>query len=259
MNIEVDPDWWKDLFDEVYLLTDARSIGDTEITRREVDIFCNMIPFEKDHAILDLCGGQGRHSIELSRRGFSNCTVFDYSAPLLKIGAQNARCGKHRIEFVQGDARNTQLAASMFDCILILGNSLGYIPETDADLLILNESFRLLKSNGWLMIDVTDGKIVRENFTPNAWHEIDPGIVVCRQRQLKGSTICAREMVLRKETGLIRDKTYCVRLYESEGLVDMAARAGFTDISVHTDFSPHSKQGDLGFMNHRMLVTAKKL
>jgi len=25
MSFEVDPDWWKDLFDEVYLTTDARS------------------------------------------------------------------------------------------------------------------------------------------------------------------------------------------------------------------------------------------
>ncbi len=33
MTIDVDPDWWKTLFDEVYLMTDARSIGDEVITR----------------------------------------------------------------------------------------------------------------------------------------------------------------------------------------------------------------------------------
>lgn len=151
---------------------------------------------KSDHQILDLCGGQGRHSIELSRRGFSKCTVFDYSASLLKIGAQIARRNNHRIEFVQGDARDTQLASAVFDRVLILGNSLGYIPESDSDLMIVNESFRLLKPEGRMLIDVTDGNIVREKFTPNAWHEIDPDIVVCRQRQLMGTTICAREMVL---------------------------------------------------------------
>ena len=39
MEIEVDPDWWKTLFDEVYLITDARSVCDSELTRREVDVF----------------------------------------------------------------------------------------------------------------------------------------------------------------------------------------------------------------------------
>lgn len=258
MSIAVDPDWWKTLFDEVYLQTDARSIGDEKITRQEIDIFCNLIPLEVDHHILDLCGGQGRHSIELSRRGFNHCTVFDFSAPLLKIGARHARRNNHRIEFVRGDARDTRLAAAVFDRILILGNSLGYIPETDSDLMIVRESYRLLKSEGWLLIDVTDGKMVSDKFTPNAWHEIDPDIVVCRQRQLQGTTICARELVLSKKTGLIRDKTYCVRLYDPDDLIDLVSRAGFDDIRIHTDFSPHSVQGDLGFMNHRMLVTARK-
>ena len=32
MTIEVDPDWWKTLFDEVYLLTDARSVDDARVT-----------------------------------------------------------------------------------------------------------------------------------------------------------------------------------------------------------------------------------
>jgi D-alanine-D-alanine ligase len=40
MSIKVDPDWWKTLFDEVYLLTDARSVCDARITRREVDLIC---------------------------------------------------------------------------------------------------------------------------------------------------------------------------------------------------------------------------
>jgi hypothetical protein len=28
MTIQVDDNWWKDLFDEVYLITDARSVCD---------------------------------------------------------------------------------------------------------------------------------------------------------------------------------------------------------------------------------------
>ena len=54
MDITVNPDWWKSIFDEVYLLTDARSVGDEALTRREVDVICKMIPMQKHHKILDL-------------------------------------------------------------------------------------------------------------------------------------------------------------------------------------------------------------
>ena len=63
MTIEVNPDWWKSLFDEVYLKTDARSVCDGEITRREIDVVLDLLPIEPHHRILDLCGGHGRHSL----------------------------------------------------------------------------------------------------------------------------------------------------------------------------------------------------
>ena len=85
MNIKVNPDWWKTMFDEVYLLTDARSVCDPTITRREVDVICELLPIQGSHKILDLCGGHGRHSFELSRRGFEACTLLDYSQTLINI------------------------------------------------------------------------------------------------------------------------------------------------------------------------------
>ncbi len=36
--MKVDPDWWKKLFDDIYLVTDARSVCDDDITGREVDL-----------------------------------------------------------------------------------------------------------------------------------------------------------------------------------------------------------------------------
>ena len=58
MKIDVKPDWWKTLFDDVYLMTDARSVCDEEITRREVDAVCTLLAMAKADAILDLCGGR---------------------------------------------------------------------------------------------------------------------------------------------------------------------------------------------------------
>jgi len=258
MTIDVDPDWWKTLFDEVYLLTDARSVDDDRITRQEIDIFTTLIRLDLSERILDLCGGHGRHSIELHSRGFLDCTVLDYSQALLDIGANNAAEKGYAIRFIQGDARHTTFTSETFDHVLILGNSLGYIQDPSADLLILKESERLLKPQGCLLLDVTDGESVQTKISPLAWHQIGDDIVVCRQREVKNDIISAREMVLSKARGLIRDKTYCIRLYSADNLVALARSAGFDDVQIHTAASAMNCTEDVGCMNHRLVVSARK-
>ena len=258
MSIEVDSDWWKTLFDGVYLKTDARSVCDDALTAREVDLLCRLIPLRPGQNVLDLCGGQGRHSFELCRRGFSNCTVFDYSNALLKIGARNAARMNCAIGFVQGDARNIQMPSSSFNHVLILGNSLGYVGDTGGDLDIVKEAYRLLDKSGWIAVDVTDGHAVRQQFNPNAWHEIGEDLVVCRQRELQENRICARELVIDKKSGVVRDRTYGMRLYEGETLKALILKAGFGNVCLHNDFAAYRGDGDVGFMDHRMIVTAQK-
>jgi D-alanine-D-alanine ligase len=258
MTIDVDPDWWRTLFDEVYLVTDARSVGDDAVTRQEIDIFTRLVPMQPHERILDLCGGHGRHALELCRRGFEHCIVLDYSSVLLDIGRRDAGRDCGAVRFIQGDARRTALAGEAFDHVLILGNSLGYISETEADVSILQESRRLLKPRGWLLLDVTDGAAVRARIAPCAWHEIGEDVVVCRKRELTEKRICAREMVLSKRRGMIRDRTYCIRLYNAQELADLLDRAGFADVQLHSGGASLHHEEDVGCMNHRLLLTARK-
>jgi hypothetical protein len=65
-------------------------------------------------------------------------------------------------------------------------------------------------------------------------------------------------MVLSKCSGLIRDRTYAVKLYNAETIAALIEQAGFAVASVHTDFSSHRREGDYGFMNRRIIVTARK-
>ena len=258
MTLAVDPDWWKTLFDEIYLVTDARTVRDETLTQEEVDVFCDLVPMGPKVRILDLCGGQGRHAIELTRRGGGICTVLDYSPVLLTEGNQSA--GRHNlpVTFVQGDARQTPLAGSTFDVVLILGNSLGYSAEEDADLNILVESRRLLAPGGWLLLDVTDGGAVRQNLTPNAWHEIGDDVVVCRQREISANRVSARELVLSKSRGVIRDKTYSIHIYAPRELESLVARAGFVDVQINSHKAIRNNQEDRGCMNHRLIIVARR-
>jgi D-alanine-D-alanine ligase len=256
MSLTVDPDWWKTLFDEVYLATDARSVGDEELTRREAELVARLAELAPGQRVLDLCGGHGRHSRALTRRGLGACTVFDYSRPLLARGA--ALGAQSGIAWVQGDARELGFADASFDRVLVLGNSLGYQAGPADDRRILAEAFRVLASEGRVLLDLADGAAARACFTPTAWHE-QGDLVVCRQRELLPASIRAREMVVDKNIGLVRDRTYEIRLYAPDEVRALLRSAGFGGIEVLTDFSLHGEKGDYGFMNHRLMATGRKL
>lgn len=246
------------MFDEVYLLTDARSVCDQEITRKEVDIICEILPIRPEDKILDLCGGHGRHSLELCERGFDECTLVDYSQCLIEHASKQAEKYHYPIRFIQADARHPGLLPESFDHVLIMGNSLGYISVPDADKEIVSEAHRMLRFGGWLLADITNGEVVKNTFMPSAWHEIGDDMVVCRERELHGDRLHAREMVISKQRGIVRDETYAVRLYEPPEFEWLLGDVGFKNVKVHTDFSSHHAEGDYGFMNSRMFVTGQK-
>lgn len=258
MTIKVDPEWWKTMFDEFYLLTDARSVCDDEITGREVDLICQLLPIRSTHRILDLCGGHGRHSLELSRRGFSRCTLVDFSEFLLNRSRSLAREHNHILDCILADARRTGISSEVFDHVLIMGNSLGYLADPSADMQILIEARRVLRPGGWLLIDLADGSAIRGKFKPEAWHEIGDDILVCRRREMKADTVFLREVVLSKQSGLLRDRTYSIRFYEPREIHGLLGRLEFKDIRIITEFSARRDQGDYGFMNHRMIAIGQR-
>lgn len=256
--IKVAPDWWKTLFDETYLITDARTVCDEGLTCREVDFLEQVLKLEKSWPILDLCGGQGRHSLELSRRGFQDVTVLDYSKVLIDLGTERAQREGFNTRFVRKDARDTGLPSERFGVIMIIASSFGYFVDEGENEKILREAFRLLKQNGSLLLDIPHREYVLKNFVPQSWHEASEEIVVCRQRRLDGDVVYCREMVISKTKGMVRDATYCERLYSPEKITTLLTSAGFASVTIQKDFVSHGEKADYGLMTNRMIVIADK-
>ena len=258
MSIQVDSNWWQSLFDEIYLLTDARSVCDEKLTCQEVDFLVETLDWDKSSSILDLCGGQGRHSLELSRRGFTNVTVLDYSRYLVDLGAKRAKQEGLNTIFIQGDARNTGLPAQSYQFIIIMASSFGYFANEDENKKILNEAFRLLMPKGTLLLDLPDRDYVLRNFKPLSCHQVNEDITVSRERELGDDIIYSRERVTSEKRGCISDRTYCTRLYSPQKISDLMYSAGFSSITCQKDFMSREAEGDYGCMTNRMVVTANK-
>jgi len=174
--VRIDPNWWKDLFDEFYLRTDARSVDDERLTYREVDFLEEVFSFSKSEPILDLCGGQGRHALELSRRGFCQVVLLDYSETLVRIGKRKAAAEKLGTVFIRADARAAAFSSQTFRVVMILGSSFGYFIDETENRKMLQEAARILKPGGVLLMDLPDREYVLKHFKPVIRHRIDASL-----------------------------------------------------------------------------------
>jgi len=57
--IRVEHDWWKTLFDEVYLVTDAPFVCNPALTKREVDVIENVLGLNPQRAFLMCVAARG--------------------------------------------------------------------------------------------------------------------------------------------------------------------------------------------------------
>jgi D-alanine-D-alanine ligase len=252
-------DWWRRIFNSLYLKTDGDVVEDREITAREVDTIISILNPSYEDRILDLCCGQGRHSFELARRGFQNIEGLDRSHYLIQKAKINAKKEGLNLKFREGDARKLPYPPDTFDLVLILGNSFGYFDSVQEDLKVVKEVMKVLKPWGKLLIDVSDGEYLREHFQPRSWEWIDKKHFVCRERSLSidRQRLISREIISHVEKGVIVDQFYAERLYTKESLKELLEKAGFTDIQFHGAISPNSRRNqDLGMMEKRIIVTA---
>lgn len=253
----VPPDWWRSVFDSLYLKTDADVVDDQDITCREVDLFSEILKLSPEDKVLDLCCGQGRHSLELVRRGCKHVEGLDRSHYLIQRAKSAAKKEGLNVRFREGDARKLPYPPDTFDVVMILGNSFGYFESLHDDLVVLKQAFKVLKPWGRLIIDVADGEYLRENFQPRSWEWIDGKHFVCRERTLSvdEQRLISREVITHADKGVIADQFYAERLYSRDTLFALLERAGFTEITFQGEFSPDSKRSqDLGMMARRLIV-----
>ena len=97
--------WYEELFDNYGMKYDNENF--TQGTIGECDFLEKEIQKNKNAKILDIGCGTGRHSIELSKRGY-DITGVDLSNSLLKRAKEKAAKHKLKVVFQQHDASQLQ-------------------------------------------------------------------------------------------------------------------------------------------------------
>jgi D-alanine-D-alanine ligase len=252
-------EWWRKLFNALYVKTDGDVVENNENTRREVDFIVAAAAIQPHSQILDLCCGQGRHCLELARRGFKNVTGVDRSRYLIRLAKKRAQNEGLQVVFKEGDARNPRLPESSFDCVAIMGNSFGYFSNKQDDEKVLTTVGKLLRPSGQLVLDITDGAYMADHFDRRSWEWIDEHHFVCRERSLSADRerLISREVIVHDEIGVIADQFYAERLYTRDGIAKLLEKCGFRNVRHHGNAeSVSDREQDLGMMARRLLLSA---
>jgi D-alanine-D-alanine ligase len=252
-------EWWRKLFNALYVKTDGDVVENAENTRREVDFIVAAAAVQPHSVILDLCCGQGRHCLELARRGFRNVQGVDRSRYLIRLAKKRAQNEHLQVAFKEGDARNPRLPESSVDCVAIMGNSFGYFSNKQDDERVLQAVGKILRPTGQLVLDITDGAHMHEHFDKRSWEWIDEHHFVCRERTISADRerLISREVIVHDEMGVIADQFYAERLYTRESITRLLEKTGFRNVRHHGHAEAHSdRDQDLGMMARRILLSA---
>ena len=170
--------WYKNFFDEWYLKYWVQPITQ-ERTEQEVDAIIRFLELEPKSRVLDLCCGQGRHSLELARRGY-HVVGLDLSETLLDHSRKMAEQEGLQIEFINGDMRQLPQTTE-FDGIFNFYTAFGYFEKDEDNQAVLNAVGKALKKQGRFLLDYPCLEGRMPNWKDQEYFEYEDGTVMLHE------------------------------------------------------------------------------
>ena len=258
--IHVDPDWWKTLFDEVYLITDAPFVCNPAVTKQEVDVVERLLALSPADRILICAVVKDAMLWSWPAVAISTSLCWIIRIFSCSVDSKKRLTSLCLWSFVRETLGPRPSPPGSFDVVLLMANSFGYFVDAADDGRVLTEVMRLLTPGGRVLLDLFDREVALQQFRPESWHEAKEDIVVCWKRELVQEVVRVREMVLSKRTGLLRDRTYAERLYSRDRIQALLHNAGFEEIETPWATLVYNPEGgtDYGLATDRMTVMAMK-
>jgi SAM-dependent methyltransferase len=224
-QLEVPLDWYRSGFPA----ENTTQMPWADRTEAEVDRAIMMLKPQGSERVLDLACGIGRHSLELSRRGFSVVGV-DISEELLEIARREAEAQSQDVEFLQADLRELELEEE-FDLVLSLNDgAVGYFETEEENRRTFEVVAQALRPGGGHLMQLPNVLHAEENLPQKSWIvgestlELSDHHWNAQDRYIEGSTVPIPfgEVFEKYEPIPFRQRLYTVEelveLYEAVGM-----------------------------------------
>lgn len=146
--------WYEELFTNYAKKYDEESF--TRGTMGECDFLEDEAGHDKSLRILDIGCGTGRHSIELTKRGYQ-VTGIDLSESQLERAREKAKEAGLEIDFRQADARNLHFSAEFDMAIMLCEGGFPLMETDDMNFQILQSAAKALKPGSKFIFTTLNG------------------------------------------------------------------------------------------------------
>ncbi len=146
--------WYEKLFDNYGKQYDKESFAQGTIG--ECDFIEKELNYDKSLKIIDIGCGTGRHSIELTKRGYS-VTGIDLSESQLKKAREKAEMNNLKIDFLKHDARNLLFENQFDTAIMLCEGGFPLMENDEMNFEILKNVSKSLKSPAKFIFTTLNG------------------------------------------------------------------------------------------------------
>lgn len=245
--------WYVDFFRGDYLNVYAHMFTE-ERAEKESSFVAGVLELKPGASVLDLCCGQGRHSVQLAKRGFK-VTGLDLNPDYLELATKAAKTGRVTIEAVAADMREIPFT-DKFDAIVNMYSSFGYLESEAEDLKVLEAAARALKADGRLLLDMLNREWAIDNYVRNDWHTGADGTLYVERRDLDlaSSRMHVHFIVVDPNGGRRESIGHIIRLYTLTEMTRLLERVGMRVTAVFGGFEGE----EYGIGTRRMIIVARK-
>jgi len=148
-----------------------------ENTEKEVDFIIESINLKGNARILDLACGFGRHSLELSRRGYSVVGV-DYTKEYIDDAVSTTEKEKLNVSFIQADVL-TLTYSEEFDVVLNMADgAIGYFDTEEENLKLFDVISKALKKGGKHVMAICSADHAKKHCPKRGWQAGKKGLSI---------------------------------------------------------------------------------
>lgn len=239
--------WFRRWFGEEYL--DLYPHRDEAEAERAVHLLLDHAQLHESAPLLDLACGAGRHLRCFTREGVRTMGL-DLSETLL----EHARATGYQGPLVQADMRSLPFAAGAFGAVTSYFTSFGYFRSDEDDDRVLSEIARILRPDGYLLLDFLNAERVRKTLRARDEEVVDGRRVVQERRLVNGGAAVEKRIRIEGGTNRASDVFHeRVRLYSPEDLEALLSRRGFLPLTWFGDYAGGPPQA----MSPRTIVLAR--
>ncbi|MHA1965820.1 MAG: class I SAM-dependent methyltransferase [Candidatus Thorarchaeota archaeon] len=230
MSNEKQVEWYED--NKLWELMEPVMFAEDRIAHasNDVDAIKSLCKIQPDDAILDLCCGVGRHSLEFARRGHKVVGV-DISSLYLERAKKVAKDEKLNTEFVLDDMR-TFYRKKSFDVVLSMFTIFGYFDDHEEQMLILRNIYASLRADGRLIMESMGKEILARIFNRQSWSEWPYGFMLEESDAIENWSKMQKKWIFILKDGTVYRWDMTHWIYSGTEVKDMLESVGFSDVKV---------------------------